>query len=473
MIALLLLLVPALAADPDTGWLPDAYSQGQTAAPSSAPWWLSFDQPVLTATIERGLGANPDLGALAAVTRQQQALAAQGLAILLPDLSFDVQGQLAPYDSLGFGFGFSSGALNPDPPDVYGTGSAKLNATLVVDLWGRSLTSWRASRLDALAAAGDADATALLMSTTIAGAWLDVATAARQVALVEEQAQVAGGLLEVVRLRYQGGAATALDVLQQEQSVAALQAQLPITRAQHQTARQRLAVLLGMDPTGTLPPGAEALPELPAAPAVGSPADLVDTRPDVRAAMTRAESAGARRSAALRGLLPTLALTGSAGWQATWIDDWTDQDTWTAGASLSVPLFNGGATHNAIRAGSAGRDAALFQLESTLRGAVQEVEAALVTEAAQQERRQAATRQRERAEAAWSVAHDGYAAGTLDYLQVQSALGTLLTARLTELSAHRDLLSARLQLHLALGGTWTRDLSSLSSSSSSLTAGAR
>ncbi|MCK6507923.1 TolC family protein [Myxococcota bacterium] len=231
--------------------------------------------------------------------------------------------------------------------------------------------------------------------------------------------------------------------------------------------RHGLAVLLGQDPTGALPPGASALPELPAAPAVGAPADLVEARPDVRAAMTRAESAGVRRSAALRGLLPTLALTGSAGWQATWIDDWNDQDTWTAGASLSVPLFNGGSTHAAIRAGSAARDAALLNLESTLRGAVQEVEAALVTEAAQQERRQAATRQRERAEAAWSVAHDGYGAGTVDYLQAQSALVTLLSARLTELSAHRDLLSARLQLHLALGGTWTRDLASRSSSAPS------
>lgn len=471
MITLLLLLVPALAADPDTGWLPESYSLGAPAALPTSPWWESFDDPSLSEAIQRGLSANPDLGALAALTRQQQALASQGLAALLPDLSFDVQGQLAPYDSLGFGFGFSSGALNPDPPDVYGTGSAKLNATLLVDLWGRSLSGWRASRLDALAAAGDADATALQMSTLIAGAWLDVATAARQVALVEEQAQVASGLLEVVRLRYQGGAASALDVLQQEQSVAALQAQLPVTRAQHQTARQRLAVLLGMDPTGALPPGAQALPELPAAPAVGAPSDLVQARPDVRAAMTRAEAAGVRRSAALRGLLPTLALSGSAGWQATWIEDWTDQETWTAGASLSVPLFNGGSTHAAIRAGSAGRDAALRNLESTLRSAVQEVEAALVTEAAQQERLLAAGRQRERAEAAWSVAHDGYGAGTVDYLQAQSALVTLLSARLTELSAHRDLLSARLQLHLALGGTWTRDLSSISSSSSP--AGAR
>lgn len=455
---LLLLLQPALAGDPDIAWLPDAYSAGDRSAPSSTPFWHSFGEPDLDATVRRGLSANPDLLALDALSRQQRALSAQGFSPVLPSLSFDLQGQVAPYDSLGFGFGLGGLPSTGDEPDVYGTGSAKLNASLMVDIWGRSLTNWKASRLAAMAAEGDRDATALVMASSIAGVWLDVTSATRQLAIIEEQLGANQELLEIVRLRYEGGTASALDLLQQEQNVAALSAQLPLTRATVRNLQQMLAVLQGMDPTGDLPTAGDRLPALPAPPSIGSPVDLLETRPDVRAAMDRAEAAGASRSVALRGLLPTLALSASAGWQATWINERSDQDTWAAGASLSVPIFNGGATHASIRAGTAAQEASERQLESTLRSAVQEVEGALVSETEQGERLAATTRQRDRAEAAWSVALDGYGAGLADYTQVQLALTTLLSARLAEVQAHRDLLGARLSLHQALGGTWTHDL---------------
>lgn len=422
-------------------------------AQAQAPWWTTWNEPELSALIEEGLQANPDLGALEALSRQQSALAAQGMAAFLPSLSFDVQGQLAPYDSLGFGFGLPGGAGGPD---TYGSGSAKLNAALGVDIWGRNVTGWQAGRLDAAAAAGDHEARAVLMASSIAGAWLDTAAAGRQVALVEEQERVASELLEIVQLRYEGGASSALDLLQQRQQQAAVRAQLPLARASLRTAQLRLAVLLARDPLGELPSPPPALPELPPAPEIGSPEDLAEQRPDLRAALDRAEAAGLRRSAALRALLPTLGLSASAGWQATWIEEWSDQDTWTVGGALSVPIFNGGSTHNNLRANRAAEEVRSLQLESALRSAVQEVEAARVAEEQQSLRLLAARTQRDAAEAAWSVAGEAYAAGTADYLQVQSALSTLLSARLGELQASRDRLGARLQLHQALGGTWTR-----------------
>ncbi len=424
-------------------------------AQAQEPWWTSWDEPELSALIEEGLQANPDLGALDALARQQQALAAQGMADFLPSLSFDVQGQLAPYDSLGFGFGLPGGTTGPD---TYGTGSAKLNAGLMVDLWGRNVTGWQAGRLDAAAAAGDHEARAVLMASSIAGAWLDTAAAARQVALVEEQERVASELLEIVQLRYEGGSASALDLLQQRQQQASVRAQLPLARASLRTAQLRLAVLLARDPQGELPSPPPDLPTLPAAPDLGSPLDLAEQRPDLRAALDRAEAAGLRRSAALRALLPTLGLSASAGWQATWIEEWNEQDTWTVGGSLSVPIFNGGSTHAGRRANRAAEEVRRLQLESALRSAVQEVESARYAEEQQALRLQAATTQREAAEAAWTVAGQAYAAGTADYLQVQSALSTLLAARLGELQASRDRLGALIQLHQAMGGAWTETL---------------
>jgi len=460
-VILLLLLLGVTPVRADTDWLPDHYSQGAATTAPAAPWWDSFGDPGLSDAVSTGLAANPDIGALDALARSQRALAGQSLSAVLPGLSFDVQGQLAPTDTRVFGFGLDVPSAG-DAPATYSTGSAKFNASLAVDLWGRGLTSWRASRLDALAAEGDRDATALVLSTTIGAAWFDIGAARQQLAVLQRQRQLVVDLLEVVRLRYDGGSASALDVLQQEQSLAAVDTQLPLMRAQLRLARQRLAVLLGADPSGALPEGPDAMPSLPADPAVGSPADLLDQRPDVHAAAVRVDAAGARRSAALRNLLPTLALSGSWGWQYYYETEWDTVQSWSAGAALSVPLFGGGSRQAGLKQAGAARTAAELQLESTLRSAVQEVEAGLTSQAEQRARAEAAANQLQRAEQAWQLAADQYARGLADYLQVSSALSTLLSAELTDIQAQRDLLGARLQLHQALGGTWTSDLDSLS-----------
>lgn len=417
------------------------------AAPT--PWWESWGQPELGALVREGLAHNPDLAALDALQRQQQALAAQAMAGFLPALSFDVKGQLSPYDSLGFGFGLPSMGTGPE---VYGAGSAMLGLSLGVDLWGRQVQGWRASRLEATAAEGDEQARALVLAGAITAAWLDQATASRQLQLVDEQLRVSGELLEIVERRYQAGAASALDLLQQRQQQAALQAQRPLVEASLRTAGLRLATLLGR-PLDQAPPPAAALPSAGPAPAIEA-ADLPQDRPDLRAAAERAQAAGVRAQAAVRALLPSLGLSGSAGWQATWIEDWSQQDTWTVGGQLSVPLFGGGATHAGIRAARAAHEVREQQLLSATRAALQEVEQARVLDEQQARRRQAAATQREAAEAAWEVARTAYAAGTADYLQVQTTLASLLSARLGELQADRDALGARLSLHQALGGTW-------------------
>lgn len=466
---LLWLAGPAHAADPDLSWVPERWSDDAVATPpagaaSGAPWWTTFDDADLAATVTRGLAANPDLAALSALTDQQRALAAQGLAPVLPSLSFDVLGTVGPTDSQTFGFGIDvpdGFGSTEDQSDHYISSSARFNASLGVDLWGRSLTAWKASRLDALASQGDRDAQALVLSTAIGSAWLDVAAASRQVEIVTDQVRLTGDLLDVVRARYEGGAASALDVLQQEQTLAAVRAQLPLARAQLRTSRQRLAVLTGRDPIGDLPAGPSALPAVPADPALGSPQDLIEHRPDVRAALDRVDAAGARRSAAMRAVLPTLGFTASAGWQYYWRDEWSDTDTWSVGGSLSVPIFGGGQRVNAIRQAGAARTATARQLESTVRSALQEVESARVTDHEQAERTAATADQLRRAREAWQVAADQYGAGTTDFLQVQSALSTLLSAELTHLQARRDRLGARLSLHQALGGAWTRDLDAL------------
>lgn len=79
--------------------LPSAWSVPSPGSISEAPWWLSFDDPTLSALMDEGLRQNGDLVAFNARVQQSEALARQSLAGVLPSLSVDVSTSTAPLDS--------------------------------------------------------------------------------------------------------------------------------------------------------------------------------------------------------------------------------------------------------------------------------------------------------------------------------------------------------------------------------------
>ena len=77
-----------------------------------------------------------------------------------------------------------------------------------------------------------------------------------------------------------------------------------------------------------------------------------------------------------------------------------------------------------------------------------------------QEQLEAHTQQLEAARRAFEAARDSYVAGVGPYLSVLTSLSAHQEAELLVLQSERALIRARLQLHQALGGPWTRGLGS-------------
>jgi multidrug efflux system outer membrane protein len=223
-------------------------------------------------------------------------------------------------------------------------------------------------------------------------------------------------------------------------------------------ARQRLATLLARAPGSELPTGPASLPELPRPPPTGSPADLLHARPDLRGTEHRFEGAAARRRSAERGFLPSLGINGNAGWGWRDSNGFEDTGLWGFGASLEIPIFNGGATIAAARAARAAQRNASSTLHQLVLGAVGEVEDGLVRRSELQAQLAAQQDQLKAAEAAFATAQDHYLSGTGDYLTVLSTFHSLQQVELSELSLRRALLGVHLRLRLALGGDWTRNL---------------
>lgn len=454
-----LLLSLALAAPRDDLVTPDvlpAWAGRSGDAQVDGPWWTTFGDPGLTRLLEAALVANRDMRAAWARAEQSRISSRTAVAPLLPQASFEASANLAPTASRGFQFGGLGGLPGAEePPKTYWTGQAAFQASWELDVFMKNTQGMRASRFDAMAAEGDRDAAVQAFATRLAEGYFDLVTAHQRAAIVQRQIETTSALLEIVELRYANGDASAVDVLQQRQQAASVRAQLPIALAAVTQLQQQLAVALALPPATVVDGVAPALPAVPPLPDAGVPGDLILARPDLRAAESRIDATHARHANAVRQLLPTVRVTGQAGWQFFDETELKSQTFWGAGASLSVPLFAGGRTHAGIGAARAGEFAAVHSYTQLAANAVLEVESALVLDQRRSEQVAATVDQEEAARLAWEEARAQYVAGIGNYLALLTAQTTHMQAELALLDARRQHLSARVQLHDALGGQWT------------------
>lgn len=442
--------------------LDSSFSSGAQQQVSEQAWWLSFGDPELDSLVRSGLEQNFALAASESRVTVAEAQAWTALSPMLPSASVDFAHQIKPCPEIGFAicdFAIpidpATGQPSQETPDTYSQGSLYLNAGLQVDLWGARWNSAKASRLEAAASEGDRDAQAILVSAQIANAWFDVLTAREQLRITEQQLQLNMDLLEVVQMNYQQGVGTSVDLLQQRQSLAGVQTNLPTARVQVMLQEQQLAVLLGQDPSQPLQLPESGLPELPSQPTVGSPELLWQTRPDLRAQAARVEAAERREKASRRAVLPQVGVSAQTGYSYQEILEMQSQQQWTVGAQVSVPLLAGGSNAANLSSARAQTDAAVNGANNAYLSAVGEVEAALAREQAAALGLEAARVQASAAEQSYQAAMAEYVNGHGNYLQLGQILGAYYAAEIGALSAHRSLLSARITLHQALGGTWT------------------
>ena len=451
------------AAPPALVELPERYSVTTGADVSGEPWWANT---AVAAIVDEALSANLDGRAAAGRLLAADAIADQTKAPLYPWLSGNISARLQPFGGLTFNFGdidipmgMNTMMMAPEPdPDVLVTGSATFDLLYKVDSLWRQAVLHKAAELNVSATAAERDAFGLALSTRVAGAYYDVAAANEQVAKITAQIAVNESFLELVELRFNRGEASGLDVLQQRQQVASAKARLPDARVFGRVAAQRLSVLLGRAPTTPLDSPPDALPTTVSLPPIGAPADLADNRPNLRAAQARWDASVERVTAAERAHLPTLTLSGSAGMQARYSDEWSDQATWSLGLAMSLPIFRGGMDVAAVRAASAEETVAKYSYGQLLLQAVAEVEGLLVRFSEQTEALEALEAARDAAALALDESRARYVNGLVSYLTVLTALNGLHGSELGIVAARRGRLNTQVALQGAIGGAWTKGL---------------
>jgi len=428
------------------GPLPADYLEGTGSAPLPERWWTAFGSEELNALVESALAGNLSLRQAWARLEQARALARQAGAESYPAVSAEAGAAHARARS-------NAGRTHGE---VYSLG---LVASYEVDLWRRVRSQRGAAVLEARASRQDLESAAMMLAASVTGVWLDILANRAERGVLEQQLGSSRTYLELLEGRFRKSLVSALDVDQQQQVVAQLEAQVPLVEANEQVLLYELAVLLGRLPGGAPDIRQSALPESPALPAAGLPADLLGQRPDIRAALARLHAADRRVVVARADRLPALRLSGGGRYEDDSVSDIFRNWYVNLAAGLAAPLVDGGRLRAEVERTRAVVDERLAAYREAVLNGVLEVEGALVRERKQREHIAGLTKEIRFARRALVAARERYTKGENDYLRVLTTLLSLHGRERDLIRAQRRLLAYRVDLYRALGGGWTRQLS--------------
>ncbi|MGM0563534.1 MAG: efflux transporter outer membrane subunit [Pseudomonadota bacterium] len=415
---------------------PETLAHSELVAPD---WPQLFTQPALDALIEEALANNQDWRATRA--RLRAAVAATGDDQRWPTLSAEIDRQ-----------------RRDDDGNRSDSASAALRMNWELDIWGRLAAQNASEDFTAGALAADAAWARYSLAANVAKAWFQASAQRAQWALNRERHESLGNSLETIEDGYRRGTRQALEVYSARAELANSESQLTRSERLYQQSRYQLNLLLGRYP------GAEvSVPESLPEPGEPLPAqlssELLERRPDVRAAQLELAAKAADLKVARRNRLPRFSLTASAGNASDRLSEVASGNDpfWSALGNLTLPLFQGGAL-----AAEQSRQAELYQAKlAEFRGtalqAFSETLNALDSESALWRQWLAARRAATTAEQAADQSFERYIAGLENFNTWLQAQRTAYDRASAAIDLQAQLLQNRVDLHLALGGRFDKE----------------
>ncbi len=430
--------------------VPEAYGTEADGSSLGAEWWSAFGSETLDSLIVLALERNHDLKEAAARLDAAAAEARIAGAATLPTLDLSADAARSRRNFIGFPVSGGSGKVASSTSTTYGV---SLGSSWELDLWGRVRSAKSAAAADYEAALADLAGARLSLAAQTAKAYFALVEARMQVDLARETVDSYRRSTAGVRDRFERGIRSSLDLRLSLAALAGSEALYELRREQHDRAMRQLEILLGRYPGGSAG-FAGALPDPPAPPPAGLPADLVGRRPDVIAAERRLAASDARVRQAKAALFPSIRLTGSGGRSSQELGDLLDGDftVWSIAAGVLQPIFRGGELRARVDLAGAGSRRALASYANTLLRAYGEVESALAAEGFLAAREEALTRASEQSAAARALAEQRYRSGLEDFVTLLEAQRRALAAESERIGIARLRLENRVDLCVALGG---------------------
>jgi len=417
---------------PPPGWT----AAGAGAGSVSDNWVASFHDDQLATLVAEAVFNNADLRVGASRVEQARLHAKLAGAKLYPSA-----------DVLAHG-GTKQG-------DGSGLQGIAISASWEIDLWGRVRSARAASAADATSAQADFEYARQSIAALVAKSWFLAIEAGLQVEAARETIRASDELVRLAEDRVRVGVGNQEEVFVARAGVGTYRDVLRQLELGREQAIRALEILLGRYPAAAAAP-APQLPGFPGAVPGGLPSELLERRPDVIAAERRVAAAFHRIQEAKAARLPTIALTTSLSSISS--DLFVLQDhsnpVWSLGANLLAPLYRGGALKTQVEIRTEEQKQAIAEYAVVGLRAFGDVEGALAAEIAAREREQILAQVLSDNEQALTVVQTQFKVGSTDLRFVEQRQLALTSTRSALIRVQAEQRVQRVNLHLALGGSF-------------------
>jgi len=325
-----------------------------------------------------------------------------------------------------------------------------------IDLWGRL-------RNLSDAALSNADSTEALrrfvqvgLVSRVALGWLDLLEIDQSLEISRRTTASRVESLRIVRLRFEAGVVSMVDVTQAETSLAQAQAATAALQLRRGLQENALSILVGRNPgplTPSVPLASYTLPEtLPA----GIPSALLTRRADIRAAELALAATDSNVEAARKAYLPSISLTGFLGFISPQLSELIDSDRagFSVQPAITLPLFTGGRLQSGLDVAVAQQRIAAEDYARTTQAALREVEDALVRFQRLREQRAATERIVIASQERLRLVDLRYVNGISSFFEVLESQRQLFDAELQLTQITSGTYASVIELYRALGGGW-------------------
>jgi NodT family efflux transporter outer membrane factor (OMF) lipoprotein len=450
--------------------VPDSYAEAQSErGPTDtelAGWWSRFGDPLLDELVNRAIAQNLDVQSAAARIREARAREVVAGAAALPEVDAQTsatrqrisENAIPIPPGAGTGGGPGNGGIFGLPGTEFSTFRIGFDASWEIDLFGKTRRSIEAARARTGAALWSRRDLQVTTAAEVANAYFRLRELQTRIATAESELARQERFERLVSARARGGLVTGQDLEQQRSERSAAAAAIPPLKAQAEAQIHALGVLTADTPEAlvkelgnpaAIPAGVVAVPP-------GLPSDLLRRRPDIRSAERELAASSADIGVAVADLYPRFSLTAAPALVSTALAsllEWGSR-SFSVGASLDWPIFNGHRTRGNIAVANAREEQAVIAYRKTVLTALQDVEDALSrTEA---DRNQLADLEQALASAgrAEDIARTRYQGGLVTFSDVLLAQQQRLQLEDQMIEAKGALARDTAALFKALGGGW-------------------
>lgn len=324
-----------------------------------------------------------------------------------------------------------------------------------LDFWGR-VRSLKDNALDTYLATSSArDATQIALVGQVAQAWLNYSFANANLKLADQTLKAQLESYNLNKKRFDVGIDSELPVRQAQISVETARNDVANYKTQIAQAQNLLNLLVGQAvPANLLPTQRVTRISKSNAFSAGLPSDLLNNRPDVRAAEYKLSAAGANIAAAKARLFPTISLTGNAGYASTSLSDLFKSGgfVWSIGPSIDLPIFDWGTRKANIKISETDQQIALSDYEKSIQSAFREVNDALAVRQNIGDRLAAQRRLVDATNTTYRLSNARFRAGIDSYLTVLDAQRASYAAEQGLLLLEQANMNNQVEVYKTLGG---------------------